>query len=119
MLVHALSRQMRSLVKAFATTRGRQITMTLATADPESEFTKAFRNQVILSSRETGRSLLEAAVDRGEIDRPPHLEALLDMVYGPVFYRLLVGHAPLDDAFAAGVVELALCALGCSIRPEA
>lgn len=97
--------QMRGLVTAFATTRGRQVALALASADPESEFAKAFRNKVILASRETGRRILEAAVASGEIVAPPDLEALLDMIYGPVFYRLLVGHRPLDAPFADAIVE--------------
>jgi hypothetical protein len=36
------------------------------------------------------------------------IEAALDMIYGPVFYRLLVGHAPLDQDFAAVLVETVL-----------
>ncbi|MCA1409476.1 TetR/AcrR family transcriptional regulator C-terminal ligand-binding domain-containing protein, partial [Ensifer sp. BRP08] len=100
--------QMRSLIQAFATTRGRQIAMTLAAADPESEFTKAFRNQVILSSREAGRALLLEAAARGEIILQQDLEVLLDMIYGPVFYRLLVGHRSLDTSFADSIVAIAL-----------
>jgi AcrR family transcriptional regulator len=104
----ALSAQMRGLVTAFASTRGRQITMALAAADPESEFTKAFRNQVILSSRNAGRTILEEALARGEIDPPPDLEVLLDMIYGPVFFRLLVGHRPISPEFGDAIVETAL-----------
>ncbi len=99
-----LTAQMRGLVMAFSTTRGRQVALALASADPESEFTKAFRNKVILASRETGRSVLEAAIANGEIIQPPDLEVLLDMIYGPVFYRLLVGHRPLDLQFAEAIV---------------
>jgi AcrR family transcriptional regulator len=100
-----LSAQMRGLVTAFATTRGRQVALALASADPQSEFTKAFRNKVILASRETGRTILEGAIASGEIEPPPDLEVLLDMIYGPVFYRLLVGHQPLDTALADAIVE--------------
>ncbi|CAN7202140.1 TetR/AcrR family transcriptional regulator [Pararhizobium sp. LjRoot255] len=107
----ALGAQMRGLITAFASTRGRQITMALAAADPESEFTKAFRNQVILSSRNAGRIILEQALARGEIIRPPDLEALLDMIYGPVFFRLLVGHRPLSPEFGDAIVETALRAI--------
>ncbi|WP_029077079.1 TetR-like C-terminal domain-containing protein [Kaistia adipata] len=103
--------QMRGLVTAFASTRGRQVTLALASADPESEFTKAFRNKVILASRETGRAILQGAIAGGEIASPPDLEVLLDMIYGPVFYRLLVGHQPLDAALADAVVETALRAV--------
>ncbi|WP_413813980.1 TetR-like C-terminal domain-containing protein [Rhizobium sp. Leaf453] len=107
----ALGAQMRALVTAFATTRGRQITMALAAADPESEFTKAFRNQVILSSRAAGRDILEQAAARGEIAPPPDLEALLDMIYGPVFFRLLVGHQRVSPEFGDTIVNIALRAV--------
>jgi len=107
----ALSAQMRGLVTAFASTRGRQITMALAAADPESEFTKAFRNQVILSSRNAGRIILDQALARGEIIPPLDLEALLDMIYGPVFFRLLVGHRPVSPEFGDAIVETALRAV--------
>jgi len=110
-LAEGLRAQMRSLVTAFATTRGRQIALTLAASDPESEMTKAFRNRVILSSREHGRRLIGAAVARGEIAEPADIEVLLDMIYAPVFYRLLVGHMPLGRDFADGVVLAALTML--------
>ena len=106
-----LTAQLRGLVTTFATTRGRQVAMTLAAADPESEFTKAFRNRVILTSREAGRAILSHALTHGEISPPPDMETLLDMIYGPVFYRLLVGHGPLDKDFADAVVGTAFQAV--------
>lgn len=107
-LAEGLRTQMRALVTAFATTRGRQIALALAASDPESEMTKAFRNRVILSNREAGRRLISAAVTRGEAAEPADVETLLDMIYAPVFYRLLVGHLPLDLAFADSLVTRAL-----------
>ena len=97
--------QMDGLIAAFATTRGRQIAMTLASADPESEFTRAFRTRVILASREAGRSILDAGISAGEIDLSADFDVILDMLYGPIFYRLLVGHAPLDSRLASLLVE--------------
>jgi Transcriptional regulator len=107
----SLRHQLRNLVRAFATTRGRQIAMALAAADPGSEFTRAFRNRVILSSREEGRRLLARAADRCEIAPPADIEVLLDMIYGPLFYRLLVGHQPLSETLADEIAELSLRAL--------
>ncbi|MBX3560326.1 MAG: TetR/AcrR family transcriptional regulator [Sphingomonas sp.] len=95
-----------SLIEVFATTRGRQIARTLASADPDSEYTRAFRNRVILASRENGRAILREAVAAGEIGAPADEEALLDMLYGPVFYRLFMGHQPLERALAKTLVEL-------------
>ncbi|MET3611726.1 AcrR family transcriptional regulator [Rhizobium aquaticum] len=110
-LAGSLRAQMQALVTAFATTRGRQIALALAASDPESEMTKAFRNRVILSSREAGRRLIGEAVTRGEIVSPVDIETVLDMIYAPVFYRLLVGHLPLDLQFADSLVARALALL--------
>lgn len=107
-LAASLLSQMHALVTAFATTRGRQIALTLAASDPESEMAKAFRNRVILSSREAGRQLISDAAARREITGPADIETVLDMIYAPVFYRLLVGHLPLDTAFADSLVTRAL-----------
>ncbi len=107
----SLERQVSDLVRAFSTTRGRQITLALASADPESEMTRAFRNRVILSSRKAGESLIRQAVERGEITEVGSLETVLDMIYAPIFYRLLVGHLPLDERFAKELVAMSLVVL--------
>ena len=101
----ALLRQITDIVQAFATTRGRQIALALAAADPDGEMTRAFRNRIILSGREAGRHLFAEAIQRGEIATPADVEVILDMIYAPIFYRLLVGHRPLDQAFADALVE--------------
>jgi AcrR family transcriptional regulator len=110
-LRQALNRQITDIVQAFATTRGRQIALALATADPDSEMTRAFRNRIVLSGREAGRKLVEEAARRGEIQAPSDIEVLLDMIYAPIFYRLLVGHLPLDAGFAEALVEKAVALL--------
>ena len=94
-----------AVIRTLATNRGRQITLTMASADPDSELAKAFRNQVILKSREAGRRLIALAVQTGEMRAPPDIETVLDMVYGPLFFRLLAGHLPLSPAFAAQLVD--------------
>lgn len=100
-----LRAHLRGVIEAFATHRGRQITLTMASADPESELAKAFRNQVILKSREAGRQLIERAVLAREIRPEVEVEAVLDMLYGPLFFRLLTGHQPLSPQLAEQLVE--------------
>jgi AcrR family transcriptional regulator len=101
----ALAAHLRSVIETFATQRGRQITLTMASADPDSELSKAFRNQVILKSREAGRRLIEQARAAREIRPDFNLEAVLDMLYGPLFFRLLVGHLPLSAELADQLVD--------------
>ena len=35
-------------------------------------------------------------------------EAAIDLVFGPAMYRLVAGHAPLDDAAADAIIDAAL-----------
>jgi len=103
--MHRIRAHLRSVIKTFSTPRGRQITLTLASAEQESELGKAFRNQVILKSRETGRKLLEHAIESGSVTTSLDIETALDMLYGPVFFRLLVGHNKLNLELADTIVE--------------
>jgi Tetracyclin repressor-like, C-terminal domain len=46
------------------------------------------------------RALLERGRAAGELAAGADLDMLVDMAYGVLYYRLLVGHAPLDAAAA-------------------
>ncbi len=100
-----LQAHLSSVIKTFSSSRGRQITLTMASAEQESELAKAFRNQVILKSREAGRKLLEQAIASGSVKSTFDIEAVLDMLYGPLFFRLLTGHQPLNSSLANHLVE--------------
>lgn len=106
--IEALKEQVASVVRRFSSKRGRQAAQLMASAEADSELAKAFRNRVILSSRDAGRTLLEQAMEEGALQPDIQIETALDLIYGPIFYRLLTGHAPLDEAFAADLVGLAL-----------
>lgn len=106
--LNALRAQLRSVVGVFATPAGRGAAQLIAASDGETEIAKAFRHRVILKSRTQGRTLLERAVEEGVLRADADLEAALDLIYGPIFFRLLVGHAPLDARFADAVLDTAL-----------
>ena len=46
------------------------------------------------------RALLGRGRDSGELSPDADLDMMVDMVYGVLYYRLLVGHAPLDEKAA-------------------
>ena len=46
------------------------------------------------------RALLERGRTAGELAAEADLDMLVDMAYGVLYYRLLVGHAPLDEQAA-------------------
>ena len=104
----ALRTQLHSIVDVFASRTGRSVTHVLAAADPGTELSRVFRNRFILARRDEGRMLLREAIGRGELRAAIDIEIALDLIYAPVFYRILVGHAPLDEAFVDGCLDLAL-----------
>jgi AcrR family transcriptional regulator len=69
--------------------------MAQAVLDPD--FATAFRERFLFSRRTALRGILDRAVTRGEIRPDVDLELLIDVVYGVLWYRLLVNHVPLSE----------------------
>ena len=106
--VSELKLQLRDVAAVFASRMGRQVATMVASAASETELSKSFRNHFILTRREEGRAIINRAIARGEIRRGISVDVALDMIYGPAFYRLLMGHGPLDGKFTDAVVDQAL-----------
>jgi AcrR family transcriptional regulator len=49
------------------------------------------------------RALLKRGQDAGELPPDADLDMMVDMAYGVLYYRLLVGHAPLDEKAAGSL----------------
>ena len=76
----------------------------MADAVLDPDFNKILREAFILKRRAATRVILERGVERGEISKEADLELMIDMLFGPVWFRLLVQHAKLDAAFARQLV---------------
>jgi len=91
--------------------------LTEAQSDPA--FAEDYRRHFVEQRRAPMRAAFERAIARGEVPADLDVEVALDLIYGPVYHRLLHGHAPLTDRFAASVIDLALAGILTSpIAPE-
>ena len=106
-----LRRQLAAIAAAFAARTGRNVKAMIAATQGETELAKAFRNQFVAVSRAEGKALLMRAVATGEIRAEVDLEVAVDLIYGPIYYRLLVGHAPLDREFTDRLLREVLTGL--------
>ncbi|MEQ1888725.1 MAG: TetR/AcrR family transcriptional regulator [Alphaproteobacteria bacterium] len=106
--VQEMKQCLRNLVKAFATRTGRSAAALIAAADPGTELSKAFRHHVILRSRGQIQDLVLRAINDGAISGGADPAITADLVVAPVFFRLLLGHEALDEAFADAIVDQVL-----------
>jgi AcrR family transcriptional regulator len=65
----------------------------------DTAVSEAFRARWLVPRREEALGVLRRAEENGEIREGLTLEMLLDMFYGPIYYRLLIAHAPITSAF--------------------
>jgi AcrR family transcriptional regulator len=83
----------------------------LAQTQTDPEFAKLYRERFVAPRRDETRKLLLRAVDRGEIAADTNLEVTLDLLYGPIYHRLLHRHAPLNDQFVTQVIDAVIAAI--------
>jgi AcrR family transcriptional regulator len=97
------------LFKLFTTTSaGPAMVGMIAEAQSSPEFAKVFQEQFMAHRRNVTRKILERGVERGELQADLSIDLAIDVISGPIWYRLLQGHAPLDEHFADGVVRQVL-----------
>jgi hypothetical protein len=84
----------------------------LAEAQVDPAFAELYRARFLAPRRDAARAVFAAALERGELPASTDLELALDLLYGPIYHRLLHGHAPLTERFATEVVDGVLAAVG-------
>jgi len=86
----------------------------VAEAQQNPEFAELYREHFVRPRRDATRELLVQARDRGEIVATTDLEVTLDLLYGPIYHRLLHGHAPVTERFAQQVIDYVISAISAS-----
>jgi AcrR family transcriptional regulator len=61
-----------------------------------------------LPRRAMARELIEEAVAAGELPQDTDPEIVIDLLHGPQFFRLVMGHAPLTKEFAESINNIVL-----------
>jgi AcrR family transcriptional regulator len=92
------------------TVTGRTLKALLAEAQRDEEVAGLWRDHFLRPVREESKTLVERAVARGEISQRTDPDMLLDLLYGPMYFRLL-GDRPLNDRFARGIVSTVLAGI--------
>jgi AcrR family transcriptional regulator len=104
-VIEDFRQQVPLLVNAYAGETGHSVASIIAAGQMDEEAAKAFRIRYLAIRRATAKALVERGIEQGIF--APHLdpEVALDLLYGSIYLRLLVSHAPLDKEFSHQIVE--------------
>ena len=75
-------------------------------ADPE--LARRFREQVVATRVAEVHRLVERGIERGDLRADTDRQLIHELLFGPVYYRLMLSGAPLDEGLAERVVDAVL-----------
>jgi len=87
------------------TVKGRTLVGLIAEVQRDPELAEIWREGVIGPVRAQHRTIVERAIERGEVLPGVDPDVVLDLIYGAAYHRLLQSHLPLSDRFAQDVVD--------------
>ena len=74
----------------------------------DEELARAFQERVVAMRIAEVRRLVERGVARGDLRPDADYELAHELLFGPVYYRLLLSGAPLDGSLAERIVDAVL-----------
>jgi AcrR family transcriptional regulator len=101
----SLREQMVSFARFLRSRKAQLLVAVLAEGVLDEEIGLAFREHWVRPRRADAKLLLGRAVDAGELPEDADLEVLLDLLFGPLYYRALVKHLPLARGFSDRIFE--------------
>ncbi len=104
--------QMYKIVKLMNSSRGEILASVIGCGQMEDELIAAFRENWLLPRRDDAKRIFQRGVERGELRRDVNAEVAIDALYSPLFYRLLLKHLPLNEAFVDELVDIVIKGLG-------
>jgi len=102
----ALRTQMIHLSRLFSGKVGSVLSTVIGAGQSEPEMLAAFRRRWIEPRRNEARALLQEAMDRGEIVPTFKPDTILDVLYGAIYFRLLIGRDKLSDQYVDVVLNM-------------
>jgi AcrR family transcriptional regulator len=105
-VLNSIHEQMKRWAPIFRSPLGQIVVTVIGAGQSEPEILEAFRAHWVEPRRIEARRLLRQAMKRGEIRDDLDPDAVLDLLYGPLYLRLLLKHAPLDEKFVNTVFEV-------------
>jgi AcrR family transcriptional regulator len=96
----ALMRHIHLLVEEYSGWSGRIVSQIMAEGQSDPDVLREFRERFWYGRRAVVREVVEDARRKGEFRNDVETELQMDILYAPIYFRLLMRHLPLDKKFA-------------------
>lgn len=97
-----------NLTRFLTSQEGTIITQLLGEGQFDSGLAEAYRTRFFRPRRLEARGLIEKAIQLGEFRQDIDIDVCIDLLYGPIFYRLLVTGMTLDDTYVHQLIHYAI-----------
>lgn len=87
------------VIKLMRGPTGKIVSDMLGEGQSDTHILEEFRDRFFSQLLAPARAALEDGKKSGEISKDHDVDITLDLIYGPIYYRLVVGHLPLDERF--------------------
>jgi AcrR family transcriptional regulator len=97
--------QMHAVMRFYTSSVGHIFRQFLAEGQSDPEFAALFLERFLRPRRNEVTIIWQRGVERGEINGALDLELVLDLIYGPMIFRLMAGQASLDAESSKAIVD--------------
>lgn len=99
--------QVTNLARFLTSREGKVINELIAEGQFDLKLAEEYRLRYFNPRRLDSRRILERGVERGELKKDLDLELCIDLIYGPLFYRLLITGEKIDEGFIEVLINYA------------
>ena len=103
-----LCRHAEAVIQFYTGHEGRIFAEFIAEAQSDSHLAEEFRNRFLKHRRAAVNLIFQRGVARGEFRDDIDSDVAMDLIFAPIVYRMLAGHAPLSKQLAKALVDAAV-----------
>jgi AcrR family transcriptional regulator len=100
-------RHIKAVLRFYSGPEGRVFAQFIAEAQGDPLLAEAFRSRFLTERRRIVTEMWIRGVERGEFRADVDADVAMDMLFAPIIYRLLAGHAPLSRSLAEKLQDAA------------
>jgi AcrR family transcriptional regulator len=104
--------QLQSLMAFYKSPLGKLFGQFIAEGQSDPSFMALFREKFLFTRRDAVRIMWQRGVIRGDIRKELDSELILDLIYGPMIFRLLAGHGSLCQHDSVAMVSAIFSGIG-------